>query len=166
MSATELSVLFTSKGNLQNELSGLRKELQGVQKEIKAATDAGDTGKVDALSRDYANLSGRIDATRASLRKVNSEIKDTANDGVKSTAKLQGAWKKLQGVMKTPLFTAATVAGVSTSSPLGLVPFCSQATIAWKASTCSATVKSQWFTPRIARCTSQAPLPLASARRL
>lgn len=113
MSATELSVLFTSKGNLQNELSGLRKELQGVQKEIKAATDAGDTGKVDALSRDYANLSGRIDATRASLRKVNSEIKDTANDGVKSTAKLQGAWKKLQGVMKTPLFTAATVAGVA-----------------------------------------------------
>lgn len=113
MASTELSVLFTSKGNLQNELSGLRKELQGVQKDIKAATDAGDTGKVDALSRDYQQLEGRIAATREELKRTNSAIKSTSTEGVKSTGKLQAAWKKLQGIMKNPLFTAATIAGVT-----------------------------------------------------
>jgi hypothetical protein len=113
MASTELSVLFTSKGDLQNDLSSLRKELQGVQKDIKAATDAGDTGKVEALSRDYAELQGKIDATRHSLKRVNGEIKKTTSDGAKSTSKLQAAWKKLQGVMRNPLFTAATIAGVT-----------------------------------------------------
>lgn len=113
MASTELSVLFTSKGDLQNDLAKLRKDLQGVQKDIKAATDAGDTGKVDQLSRDYANLSGKIDATRASLKRVNGEIKNTSNEGVKSTSKLEGAWKKLQKVTSNPLFTVVSAAAIT-----------------------------------------------------
>ena len=63
-----------------------------------------------------------------------------------------------------PKVDAATVAGVTTSSPAGFAPPASHFSMSSNARTCSAIVKSQWLTPRIARCTRNALLPFAATR--
>jgi len=50
-----------------------------------------------------------------------------------------------------PKVAAATVAGVTTSSPAGFAPPASHLIMSSNAATCSAFVKSQWLMPRIAR---------------
>ena len=113
----ELVVLITAKDELSRQAATAKKSVTALAKEVEEARRAVEKGGDPA---NYEGLKAKLDEEqRAWARltiardKAGKELRDTQREVTQATAKMGGAWKRLQGVFKNPLFTAATIAGVA-----------------------------------------------------
>lgn len=113
----ELVVLITAKDELSRQAATAKKSVTALAKEVEEARRAVEKGGDPA---NYEGLKAKLDEEqRAWARltiardKAGKELRDTQREVTQATSKMGGAWKRLQGVFKNPLFTAATIAGVA-----------------------------------------------------
>ena len=113
----ELVVKITAKDELTRQAAAAKKSVSALAKEVEEARRAVERGGDPAI---YEGLKSKLDEEqRAWARltiardKAGKELRESQREVTQATGKMAGAWKKLQGVFKNPLFTAATIAGVT-----------------------------------------------------
>jgi hypothetical protein len=108
---------MTMEDRLSREVSNARKNVNALARELdKARVEAertGDYSNYDRLARELEQAESASVGLRRQLQLTRREIKETDRQTSTSAKKMGGAWSKLQGVFKNPLFTAATIAGVT-----------------------------------------------------
>jgi hypothetical protein len=117
MAADELRVKMLAEDRLSDQLKDANKAVRDLRKELKAAGDeaekSGDWSNYERIKRDFDDASRSAGRLRGELAKVRREIKGTGDQTVKSSGLMQNAWKKLQKVTQSPLFTAVSIGAVT-----------------------------------------------------
>jgi len=117
MAEEELIVKMTLQDELSRQATALNKTVAKLRTEMEKAREeaerTGDTSNYDRLQKEYQQTQRELVTIKNRAKEVGRELRTMEKQGVKSATRVQSAWKKLQGVMKNPLFTAATVAGVA-----------------------------------------------------
>jgi hypothetical protein len=117
MAEEELIVKMTLQDELSRQATALNKTVGKLRTEMEKAREeaerTGDTSNYDRLQKEYQQTQRELVTIKNRAKEVGRELRTMEKQGVKSATRVQSAWKKLQGVMKNPLFTAATVAGVA-----------------------------------------------------
>jgi hypothetical protein len=113
----ELIVKMTLEDNLSRESAAAKKNVNALARELeKARAEAektGDYSDVQRLGKEFEQAQSRSISLRRELSNTRAEVRNLDKQTQTSAGKMGGAWKKLQGVFKNPLFTAATIAGVT-----------------------------------------------------
>lgn len=117
MAEEELIVKMTLQDELTRQASSLGKTVGKLRTEMEKAREeaerTGDTSNYDRLQKEYQQTQRELVTVKNRAKEVGREIRNMEKQAVRSATRVQSAWKKLQGVMKSPLFTAATIAGVA-----------------------------------------------------
>lgn len=113
MATDELVLKITAKDQASAEARDLAKEVRDLAKAIKQADAAGDTDMGLELRRQY-DIAGKASAeAQVKVKKLAAEVKALERTTVGSTKRVQSAWSRMKGVVDSPLFTAATLAGIA-----------------------------------------------------
>jgi hypothetical protein len=117
MAEENLIVRMTMEDDLSRQAAAAKKNVDGLFRELeKARKEAERTGDYSGLEKlEQAAREGQQEwlGYKRQLQLVRAEVKRTDRETTQSAKKMGGAWKKLQGIFKNPLFTAATIAGVT-----------------------------------------------------
>jgi hypothetical protein len=109
----ELVIAITAKDQASAEARDLAKEVRDLAKAIKQADAAGDTDMGLQLRRQY-DIAGKASAeAQVRVKKFGAEVKRLERTTLSSTKRVQSAWSRMKGVVSSPLFTAATIAGIA-----------------------------------------------------
>ena len=110
MATSELSVMLTAKGNLENELKSARDRVKDLSKEIRTIQSTGGTVG-DDLAREFQQATRAAERLGREVNDTNRKIKTAAGQSTTAASKLGRAWKKTAGV-----FSNNVVAGLSAVS--------------------------------------------------
>ena len=117
MAEEELVVKLTLQDELSRQAAAAKKSVTSLERELEKARQAVEAGGDPAL---YKGLESKLDEERrawarleAQRRKAGADVRRVEKETTQAASRMGGAWKKLQGVFKNPLFTAATIAGVT-----------------------------------------------------
>lgn len=117
-SAEENLVLkMTLEDDLSRQVSTATKSLNALGRELEKARQeaerSGDPSNYEGLQEKFKEEQRALIALKRQREQARADVKALSRDTQTSATKMGGAWKKLQGVFKSPLFTAATIAGVT-----------------------------------------------------
>lgn len=107
MANSELSVMLTAKGNLENELKSARDRVKDLSKEIRTIQASGGTVG-DELAADFRKASIAAEKLGREVTETNRKIKTAASQSASAAAKIGRAWQKTAGI-----FSNNVVAGIS-----------------------------------------------------
>ena len=117
MAEEELIVKMTLQDELTRQAQSASKTVGKLTREMEKARQegerTGDYSNYDRLQKEVGQSTREMVTLKLRAKDAGREVKKLETTAVRSASRMQSAWKRLSGVMRSPLFTAATVAGVA-----------------------------------------------------
>lgn len=117
MADDELIVKVSLEDELSRQISATRKSISSLERDMaKARAEAektGDYSGLERLQKAYEEERRSLARLRVERMRASREVRKMASDTAAASAKMQSSWKRLRAVMANPLFTAATLAGIT-----------------------------------------------------
>ena len=117
MAEEELVLKISARDELSRQVTTATKSVNALGREMdearKAAEKTGDFSGFDKLKKAYDDERLALSRLKARRDEAGRDVSKMSRQTAQAAGKMQSAWKRLQGVFKSPLFTAATIAGVT-----------------------------------------------------
>lgn len=117
MADENLVVTISMRDELSRQVTEATKSVNRLGREMdearKAGEKSGDFSQFDKLKKAYDEERMALSRLKAERDDAGRKVRAMSKETVQAASRMQSAWKRLQNVFKNPLFTAATIAGVT-----------------------------------------------------
>ena len=117
MADENLTVTISMRDDLSRQVTEATKSINKLGREMdearKAAEKTGDYSQYDRLKKAYDEERTALTRLKQRRDQATRDLKAMEKQTMRSASRMQSAWKRMQNVFKSPLFTAATIAGVT-----------------------------------------------------